>query len=229
MKFTLATCLFALLAASAPAQDRAHLLGKIDPARDPTFVKIAAPYSDKADMYLQKDAAAAFRNMADAARRAGISLKIISATRTFAQQKSIWEGKWKRFAKAAPAPLARARKILEYSAMPGTSRHHWGTDVDLNDLNNPAFERGGKQEKVYLWLVAHAHEYGFCQPYTAGRAHGYNEEKWHWSYLPVAGPYLKTYLQTIGNEVITGFQGAELAGKLDAVGKYAGGVNGDCR
>jgi len=51
--------------------------------------------------------------------------------------------------------------------MPGTSRHHWGTDVDLFSLDNKFFESG--DGKIwYSWMVQNAAKYGFCQPYTAG-------------------------------------------------------------
>ena len=32
--------------------------------------------------------------------------------------------------------------------MPSTSRHHWGTDLDLNNLNNSYFT-SGKGKKIY--------------------------------------------------------------------------------
>lgn len=209
--------------------DNNYLLGKFNPASRSDFSAIGKPYADKSGMMLRKEATDAFKKMWEAAKKEGVSLKIISSTRTFAQQKSIWEGKWSRFAAEAPDPETRARKILEYSAMPGASRHHWGTDVDLNDLNNAAFERGGKYEKVYQWLAAHAHEYGFCQPYTAGRPHGYNEEKWHWSYAPLSKPFLEQYKANITDVLLTGFQGATTAASIQVVQHYALGINEDCK
>ncbi len=50
--------------------------------------------------------------------------------------------------------------------MPGTSRHHWGTEIDLNALNNKWFENG-KGLKVYQLAYKNAAQYGFHQPYTA--------------------------------------------------------------
>lgn len=214
--------------APQPAVNREYLLGKFDPAKNPDFTPVGAPYSDKPGMFLRKEAFQAFQAMWKAAKAEGITLKIISSTRTFGQQKAIWEGKWARFAKDVPGPRERALKILEFSSMPGSSRHHWGTDVDLNDLNNASFEAGGRYERVYLWLVAHAHEYGFCQPYTAGRPAGYQEEKWHWSYLPLSAPLLESYRNTLSEADIEGFAGAETAREIGIVKNYVLGINADC-
>jgi LAS superfamily LD-carboxypeptidase LdcB len=110
--------------------------------------------------------------------------------------------------------------------MPGTSRHHWGTDIDLNSLENSYFEVG-EGLKVYQWLLQHAHEFGFCQPYTSkatGRT-GYEEEKWHWSYTPLSVPLLQQYMNTITLEDISGFQGSETAAQLDVINTYVAGVH----
>lgn len=212
-----------------PDVDANYLLGKFDPGKHPDFSAISAPYTDRPGMALRKEAFEAFEKMWKAAQKDGISLKIISSTRTFYQQKTIWETKWKRFEKDAPMPKDRALKILEYSSMPGSSRHHWGTDIDLNDLNNPTFEAGGKYEKVYAWLSAHAHEYGFCQPYTPGRPSGYHEEKWHWSYTPLSAGLLKAYKNKLTDADIAGFIGAETAAEIGIVQNYVLGINQSCK
>lgn len=66
-----------------------------------------------------------------------------------------------------------------YSSMPTTSRHHWGTDMDINSVEPEYFESGqGLLE--YNWLKANAHKFGFCQPYSpkddGSRTQGYNLE-----------------------------------------------------
>lgn len=206
-----------------------YLLGKFDPATHPDFVTVGKPWSDKAGMMLRKEAFEAFKKMYAAAEKEGISLKIISSTRNFDRQKEIWEGKWARFAQQQPDPKKRALKILEYSSMPGSSRHHWGTDIDLNDLNNPTFEKGGAHLKTYEWLSAHAHEYGFCQPYTAGRPTGYHEEKWHWSYTPLSKPLLEQYKNTVSDADIGGFKGADTAKDIEIVKNYVLGIAPACQ
>jgi zinc D-Ala-D-Ala carboxypeptidase len=208
------------------------LMGKFVPATHPDFVKIASTYTDKPGMMLQKAAYDAFVQMHQAAKSDGVVLRVISSTRTFEQQKNIWEAKWERFAADHPAPANRAAKILEYSSMPGSSRHHWGTDIDLNALNNEAFEGNGPHRKVYDWLVKNASKYGYGQPYTPkgpARPNGYNEEKWHWSYLPLARGYRQAYLSRITNEDIKGFKGADTAPAVHAVEHYVGGVSQDCQ
>lgn len=214
---------------TVPGVDTDYLLGKFDPATHPDFVAVGAPYTNKPGMMLRKETFQAFETMWKAAQKEGITLNIISSTRNFEQQKRIWEGKWSRFEKDAPKPKDRALKILEYSSMPGSSRHHWGTDIDLNDLNNPTFEAGGKYEKVYRWLNDHAHEYGFCQPYTAGRPSGYHEEKWHWSYTPLSKGFLEAYKNHLTEANIMGFQGAETAVEIGIVKNYVLGINQACQ
>jgi len=63
--------------------------------------------------------------------------------------------------------------------MPTASRHHWGTDVDINSVDPDYFLNGtGLQE--YEWLKKNAYKYGFCQPYSpkdsVHRSTGYNLE-----------------------------------------------------
>lgn len=216
-----------------------ELLGKIDQSKHPDFVVIERKYTNKDNIYLRKEAYDAFLQMYEAAKKDGITLTIVSATRNFNYQKKIWEDKWsgqvlvqgKNLAQTIPNDSLRARTILLYSSMPGTSRHHWGTDIDLNDLNDAYFTNGyGK--KVYDWLVKNAHRFGYCQTYTVkgkNRPEGYEEEKWHWSYTPIASKMLKVYSEQITDADIQGFLGASSASKIQVVKNYVQGVNPDCK
>jgi LAS superfamily LD-carboxypeptidase LdcB len=216
-----------------------ELLGKMEPTRHADFIKIKDEHTDKSNIYLRKATYEAFQQMYEAAAQEGIQLKIISATRNFADQKRIWENKWngstkvggEDLSKTIADPAARALKILEYSSMPGTSRHHWGTDIDLNNLNNAWFV-SGEGKKIYDWLQTHAGTYGFCQPYSekgTDRPDGYNEEKWHWSYMPLAHPFLQQYSEKVSYEEVMGFAGAEEAVKIQAIDKYVEGIAPTCK
>lgn len=228
MKPVLMLFCFSLLSTIVTAQDvdKNYLLGKFNPHQDARFVQLADQYTGGSakGAYLRKETYEAFIRMAEAAKADGVNLIIISATRNYFQQKAIWERKW--MAEASIKNEAdRAKKILLFSSMPGTSRHHWGTDMDLNDLNNEYFD-SGEGLKIYEWLKAHAHEYGFCQPYTSkvnGRT-GYEEERWHWSYTPLSIPLLEAYKNTIKLTDIKDFLGSDTATKLDVIVSYVDGV-----
>ena len=212
--------------------DTDYLMGKFHPEQHPDFALVETPYTNRSGLYLRKEALASFEKMWKDAQNDGISLTILSATRTFGYQKGIWERKWATYSKQLDDPASCAQKILEYSSMPGSSRHHWGTDIDLNDLNNASFADNAKHGAVYKWLQKHAHQYGFYQPYTAkgnSRQTGYEEERWHWSYMPLAGPFLKQYRQHVNNGMISGFSGAETAPEVRIVQDFVAGVSKDCR
>jgi LAS superfamily LD-carboxypeptidase LdcB len=114
--------------------------------------------------------------------------------------------------------------------MPGTSRHHWGTDIDLVSVD-PTYFDSGQGKKIYEWLFSHAREYGFCQVYSnkeeTGRT-GYSMEKWHWSFMPIANSYLSAYRQLINFSDIKGFSGDKLVSKLDVIEKYVAGLDSAC-
>lgn len=224
-----------------PANDklRQYLSGKFEPKSDSLFVTIPAPYNGKADVqYLRKEAMDGFAKMADEAKKDGVSLKIVSATRNFYGQKAIWEAKWngtradwKDVATKYPQPVDRAKAILRYSSMPGTSRHHWGTDIDINSVE-PEYFLTKKGKKEYDWLVKNAARFGFCQPYTAkgtARPNGYEEEKWHWSYMPLSKGFLSSYPTTVSYPDIKGFDGDETAEPLNVIDNYVLGVSNDCK
>lgn len=207
--------------------EKNYLLGKINQGEDSRFVLLEDRHTagSARGQYLRKETYEAFKRMAEAAKKDNVQLIIISATRNFFQQKSIWERKWQAES-VIDNEIDRAKKILLYSSMPGTSRHHWGTDMDLNNLNNEYFD-SGEGLIIYEWLKTHAHEFGFCQPYTSkinGRT-GYEEEKWHWSYTPLSNQFLKAYKATITSPDIAGFLGCETAEKIDVIKNYVDGVS----
>jgi len=91
-------------------------------------------------------------------------------------------------------PDQRQREILTTSSAPGMSRHHQGTDFDLLGTRPADFEGGRRFADAYSWLQANAIQYGFIQtfdlPATFMRL-GYTEERWHWSYYPIAQALLE--------------------------------------
>ncbi|MFO1465081.1 MAG: M15 family metallopeptidase [Steroidobacteraceae bacterium] len=148
-----------------------------------------------------------FLEMHRAARRAGIELTPASSFRSFERQLTIWNEKFDGIrpvlgADGEPVDVgaldeeARVRAILLWSALPGASRHHWGTDLDLIDraalpegyrvqLIGAEFGRGGIFERLHDWLLRHAEEFGFFKPYR-GVLSAVASEPWHWSHAQIA-------------------------------------------
>lgn len=149
-----------------------------------------------------------FLAMRAAAARAGIDLLPASAFRDFAGQRLIWNAKFRgqRPAKdraGRPVDMSRLASgqrietILLWSALPGASRHHWGSDLDVVDgvvvagghrpqLESWEYRRGGPFAALSRWLDEHARRYGFYRPYVRPGP-GVQPEPWHLSYAPVAG------------------------------------------
>jgi LAS superfamily LD-carboxypeptidase LdcB len=236
-KFKILFCCCVLIFPSiigAQDVDKNYLLGQFEESKDSRFVKLGDDLArgSAQGKYLRKEAYEAFVKMASAAKQDGISLFIISATRNFEAQKRIWENKWEGRTLVEGQNLTevtdlekRAKLILLYSSMPGTSRHHWGTDMDLNSLENSYFD-SGEGLKIYQWLTTHGAKYGFCQPYTskaAGRT-GYEEEKWHWSYWPLSKELLSAYVKSVHYSDIKGFKGSKTAKSINAIEKYVQGI-----
>ena len=91
------------------------------------------------------------------------------------------------------------RAILRYSAIPGTSRHHWGTDLDVYDaaalpadyrlqLSPQEVAPGGLFDPLHRWLderMAAGASQGFFRPYARDSG-GVAPERWHLSFAPLA-------------------------------------------
>jgi len=199
------------------------VIGKVNYENQTIFEKVPSEYSVKS-MYLNKEALSSFIKMAKDAKKVGISIKIISGARNFDYQKGIWERKWNTYSNKDSIQIAKS--ILKFSSMPMTSRHHWGTDMDLNSLDNHYFTSGAGL-KMYNWMQKNASKYGFCQVYTDkkdGRT-GYEMEKWHWSYMPLAKKYLDFYNKNVTYKDIKGFKGSNTAKRIGSIENYVNGIH----
>jgi LAS superfamily LD-carboxypeptidase LdcB len=156
---------------------------------------------------LHAHVAAPFMNLRRAAAADGFDLVPVSSFRDFSRQLNIWNRKFsgeQRMFDAAGQPIdvsalppaGRIEAILLWSALPGASRHHWGTDVDLIDrhattppyrpqLTPEEFAPGGPYAALAEWLEANAARFGFFRPFR-GVLSGVQPEPWHFSFAPVA-------------------------------------------
>lgn len=224
------------------------LAGKFNPGKEVEYQVIPAQSTAQDKMYLHQEALQALMAMSEAAKKEGFNIFIISAFRDFASQKYIWESKFngqrlvdgKNLKNTYPDEKKRALKILEYSSMPGTSRHHWGTDIDIGFnknfgimLANSVYEYG-EGLKFYQWMNENARQFGFCQPYKDSPEkrnfrlkRGYNEEKWHWSYKPLSSKYLQIYIDHHEEFLPAGFAGSNSGKELYM--DYVRNIHSDCK
>lgn len=164
---------------------------------------------------VHRDVVEPFRELRDAAVDAGFDLAILSGFRSFDRQLSIWNRKARGElavldSDARPLDISTLSErdlvfsILRWSALPGASRHHWGTDLDVYDAAaRPAgyevelipseYESGSMFAPLSAWLderIANGSAFGFFRPYDRDR-NGVAPERWHLSYAPLASVYAR--------------------------------------
>lgn len=195
------------------------------------------------DCALHAAAVDPFLAMREAAGRSGFDLAPVSSFRDFGRQRAIWNAKYRGQRPAldrrgrpvemgALTPAERVETILLWSALPGASRHHWGTDVDVVDgrivaegyapkLEIAEYRRGGPFAALCAWLDANMRRFGFFRPYTR-RGSGVQPEPWHLSYAPVARAALRRMTTRLLAEAIAGHGvdgEAEILATLSAIRK----------
>jgi LAS superfamily LD-carboxypeptidase LdcB len=154
-----------------------------------------------------------FQRLQAAAREAGFELTVASGFRSYARQRQIWLEKLKgqRPLLSADGALLDAaclpekellHALLRWSALPGASRHHWGTDIDIYDaaalpansrlqLVPEEYQAGGPMHELSCWLderISSQQSEGFFRPYQRDLG-GVAAEPWHLSHYPVAHHY----------------------------------------
>jgi len=152
---------------------------------------------------LRKKANQAFLKMKSAALKQGIKIKVVSSYRDYKHQNRIWERKYKRYTANGLSPIKAIHKIIEYSTIPGTSRHHWGTDIDIVDgsvkqpknvLLEKHFHNTGPFTQFKTWMDHNANDFGFYLVYTNKKNRkGFKYEPWHYSYAPSSVPMLQEF------------------------------------
>ena len=182
---------------------------------------------------LHPQAHAAIARLREASAAAGIDLEVVSSFRDFERQSLIWNSKFRGErpvldVAGRPVEVGKldevelARTILIWSALPGASRHHWGTDFDVIDRAALASQPGYRVEltvaeytdagpfvRLNEWLAANLGSHGFFRPYTTDRG-GVKPEPWHLSYAPVSVPALESFTLEMLREAI---ENSDLAGR----------------
>jgi len=180
---------------------------------------------------IHQDMLSDFLKMQQAALQDNIVLHIASGWRSFERQLQIWNNKFsgktainnlhgETINTAELTDFEKVNAILLFSALPGASRHHWGTDIDVyapNLLTNKQtlqleaweYKASGPFVPLVDWLTKYSQDFGFYLPYDQCRG-GISREPWHLSYLPLA----TTFQQQFSIESLTSLlNSVEIQGK----------------
>jgi LAS superfamily LD-carboxypeptidase LdcB len=172
---------------------------------------------------LHYEAVAAFLGLRDAAAEAGLQLEAVSSFRDFDRQLVLWNRKWRGerplydragglLDSARLSAAQRVDAILSWSAIPGGSRHHWGSDIDVVDaaampggyqvqLVPAEYAPEGVFGRLTPWLDQNMGRFGFYRPYGSDRG-GAGIEPWHLSYAPVARDAVESLSLSVLREAI---------------------------
>jgi len=166
------------------------------------------------DLKIHRKSEPAFAELQKAAALDGIDIRVASAFRNFERQLLIWNakasGEWDCLDDAGDCidlgkltDLEAVKAIMRFSALPGASRHHWGTDLDIYDAAAVAenyqlqlvaaeYDAGGPFHNLNLWLDQRAGDFGFARPYASDQG-GIAPEAWHISHIEQASSYSLAY------------------------------------
>ena len=166
---------------------------------------------EKSGLYIHARMIDSLNSLRNEALKAGFQIEIASAFRAHDHQMRIWNAKAQGlralydssgnlldFNQLSKIDLLYS--ILRWSALPGGSRHHWGSDIDIFDkskmpqdydvqLTPEETEGDGYFAPMHEWLDTHLEKFGFFRPYAIDNG-GIAPERWHISFAPVAIPYM---------------------------------------
>jgi len=172
--------------------------------KNPLLIGKGFPELNRGRIKILKTVNLKFNQMRNAARKEGINIKIVSGYRSFDRQKLIWNRKFLYNQNKGLSHIENINKIIQYSTIPGTSRHHWGTEIDIIDENHNIKGdlllaenfHNNSFEPLRLWMEKNSNKFGFVLPYTKdSNRNGFLYEPWHYSYSKLSIPFLKEYIK----------------------------------
>jgi len=141
-----------------------------------------------------------FWKLRDKAAQDGWHLVLVSGYRSFKHQMRIWNHYDSLYKKTDILDSKRrVRAVMSLVSVPGLSRHHWGTDLDISEaglrgqLVNVHPDTPARVVQFYNWMEHNAPQFGFCKVYL-GKRGAIRDEPWHWSYFPYSSVYEKQFM-----------------------------------
>ena len=164
--------------------------------------------------FVDREIVADLKALSEMAKAKGFELRLESAYRSFEKQLSIWNRKARgelALLSAEGVPMERPKDeeelmyaILTWSALPGASRHHLGTDIDVVDgaacpegyeVQLTPAECEGLFAKFHVFLTERMvadKAFGFSRVFIPGRGK-IRPEGWHIAHLPTSRKRLEHF------------------------------------
>jgi LAS superfamily LD-carboxypeptidase LdcB len=101
-----------------------------------------------------------------------VDLKVISAHRSFDEQKTLKSNYTTTYGSGANV----------FSADQGYSEHQLGTTIDFGTTEITGAYMSFEKTPAFTWLKENAHEHGFILSYPKGNSY-YQYEPWHWRFV----------------------------------------------
>ena len=162
-----------------------------------------------------------FKQMQNDAKKESIEIEIVSGYRSYEKQKDIWNNKYNKNFENGILGIKNINRIIQYSTLPGTSRHHWGTDIDIIDkrfvpkgdlLIEKNYAENGIYSQLFYWMKKNSKKYGFYLVYDdSPKRKGFKFEPWHYSYKPLSVIFLRRFIE--GNLLFKITQDSSLLGR----------------
>ncbi len=154
----------------------------------------------ESDHYALPEVMRAYWQLKEQAKEDHWRLILVSGYRSFKSQRRIWNNSDDaHLKKGATDQKKRVEAVMSLASVPGLSRHHWGTELDISEFSlrgqlvNVEPDTPEKVLEFYKWMDNNAPKYGFCKVYL-GKGGVVNHEPWHWSYLPFSKTYQKQFM-----------------------------------
>ena len=134
---------------------------------------------------LEAEAAAAYRQMVEAARQDGIELVLTAGYQDAAARQSAYEAAVQSYREAGSKEEDAAAKAATVQPAPEASEYATGYAADILAADSLEENTGFADTRAYEWLSAYAAEYGFILRWPQERqaATGMVFEPWHWRYV----------------------------------------------
>lgn len=145
------------------------------PAKLTEISKDYVYHTDGEPEFINTQVAPFFKEMEQDALDEGVKLWVVSAYRSFDEQRAL----------KSTYTVSYGSGANTFSADQGYSEHQLGTTIDLTTENmNGGLTVNFETTPAYAWLTKHAHKYGFVLSYPKNNAY-YMYEPWHWRFVGV--------------------------------------------